>query len=505
MSDITIGALDEETVSRLIEQGLGVRAKKDARKWVALRLALALSLRQPTPPDEKLDQIEDRKGGNSYHLEQVTGKGLASQEGEIRQDYDDAVCALLSVYYQQDLFADISAYRRMLQRHIRRGLREIRAGWRDSHDFHEFLFQELFAGEARPQLDAGLAESLSSAMTEIGVRGEIRRMVDGPRLSRFYLHLPNVDDLDRIRRGLEKLGYVMGLGERSIFITGTEEPKVIAMDIPRRQETWTTVNGYRLAEWADSYKGSARLPIWPGVDVVGEPFMLDLASAPHLMVAGTTGSGKSVCLNAIIVSLLRGPYRDQLQLCLIDPKRVEFEPYKHMPGLFGNGVVTEVAQALEILEELVVEMEARTHMLAQVGARDLAEAHDRGQMREVRYVIVVVEELADLFAQAKETQEPLVRLAQKSRATGIHLLLATQRPDAATFSGLLRSNIPCRIALTVQKASESKIILDEVGAERLTGHGDMLVRTAQGTNRVHGVKIGQDDIASALHRYQERY
>lgn len=505
MSDIVIGAQDEETVGKLIEQGLGVRVKKDASKWVALRLALALSLRLPTPPDETLDQIEDRKGGNSYHLEQVTGKGLGTTDSELRQDYDDAVCALLSVYHTLDLFNDYATYRRLLQRHIRRGLREIRAGWRDSHDFHEYLFQELFAGEAQTKGDASLTDNVLAALREMGVGSELRRLIEGPRLTRFFLHLPSVNDLDRLNRGTEKLGYLLGLGERSVFVTGTEEPKVIALDVPRRQDTWTMVNGHRLAEWCDDYKGNARLPIWPGVDVIGAPFMLDLADAPHLLVAGTTGAGKSVCLNAVIISLLRGPKRSRLQLCLIDPKRVEFEPYKGIRNLFGGAVVTEVSRAQEVLENLVVEMETRTQMMAQAGVRDLAEAHDHGRMSDVRHIVVVVEELSDLLAQSREVEAPLIRLAQKARASGIHLLLATQRPDAATFSGALRSNVPSRIALTVQKASESKIILDEVGAERLTGHGDMLIRTTKGTSRVHGVKVSQDDIASALQRYQETF
>lgn len=501
MSDIAVGAIDEETIQQVIEQGLGVRLKKDASKWVALRLALAMSLRQATPPDEALDQIEDRKGGNTYHLEQVTGKGLSHEDGEARQDYDNAVCALLSTYHETDLFSDRIEYKRLLQRHIRRGLREFRNGWRDSHDFHEYLYQELFAGDTQMQIDSDLAARLTAALSEIGVRVELRRVIDGPRLTRSFMYLPIVDDLDKVKRGVEKIGHLLGLGNQSVFLSTTNEPKVIALDVPRSSDTWATIPGGRLVEWINTYKGDALLPIWPGVDVLGEPLVIDLASAPHLLVGGTTGSGKSVCLNALILSLLLGPSRKRLEFCLIDPKRVEFEPYGKMKGLFGGGVVTDARQAQAVLDELVVEMEARTHLLAQAGARDLAEAHSLGRLDDARYIVVVVEELADLLMQSPELQEPLIRLAQKARATGIHLILATQRPDSATFSGLLRSNIPCRIALTVQKSSESKIILDEVGAEKLTGHGDMLVRTTQSTTRVHGIKIGLDDIAAALNRH----
>lgn len=504
MSDISVGALDEETIQQVIEQGLGVRLKKDASKWIALRLALAISLRQSTPPDESLDSIDDRKGGGSYHLEQVTGKGLQSDEQEARQDYDSAICALLTVYHEKDLFSDFTEYKRVLQRHIRRGLREFRNGWRDSHDFHEFLYQELLAGSITPPTDNSLTANLTAALFELGVRVEIRRTVDGPRLTRVFTYLPVVDDLDRVKRGLEKLAHVLGLGNQHLFLGTTEEPKVVALDVPRKQDTWQTVPGHRVAEWADSYKGSALLPVWPGVDVLGEPFLFDLAAAPHLLVGGTTGSGKSVCLNALIVSLIRGPAAQRLQLCLIDPKRVEFEAYARTPGLFGGGVITEVPQARQALDDLVEEMEERTRLLAQSGARDLAEAQGIGRMSDVKYVVVVIEELANLLMQDGELEDPLIQLAQKARATGIHLVLATQRPDSATLSGQLRSNIPSRIALTVQKSSESKIIFDEVGAEKLTGHGDMLVRTSLGTNRVHGAKIGLDDIAQAITRYQSR-
>lgn len=504
MSDIAVGMLDEETIQQVIEQGLGVRLKKDASKWVALRLALAISLRQSTPPDETLDHIEDRKGGNTYHLEQVTGKGLIHGDGEPRQDYDNAACALLSAYHELDLFSDRLEYKRLLQRHIRRGLREFRSGWRDSHDFHEYLYQELFAGETSAQVDTDISERLTAALGEIGIRVEMRRVVDGPRLTRCYAYLPVVDDLDKTKRGLEKIGHLLGLGNHSVFLSLTNEPKVIALDVPRNPDTWSSIAGQRLVSWANNYEGDALLPIWPGVDVLGEPLVIDLASAPHLLVAGTTGSGKSVCLNALIISLMLGPSRNRIQFCLIDPKRVEFEPYGRMRGLFGGSVITDAQQAGAALDELVVEMEARTQLLAQAGARDLAEAHRNGRLEDAGFIVVVVEELADLLMQAPDLQEPLIRLAQKARATGIHLVLATQRPDAATLPGLLRSNVPCRIGLTVQKSSESKIILDEVGAEKLTGHGDMLVRTNQGTTRAHGIKVGLDDIASALSRYQSR-
>jgi S-DNA-T family DNA segregation ATPase FtsK/SpoIIIE len=157
----------------------------------------------------------------------------------------------------------------------------------------------------------------------------------------------------------------------------------------------------------------------------------------------------------MLVSLLLRNNAERLGLCLIDPKRVELEPYKRLPRLIGGEVIQDQETALDALNGLVDMMESRTQRLVQLGVRDIGEAHAKGE-REMPFVVVVVEELADLLMQSRDIEMPLVRLAQKARATGIHLILATQRPDAATFCGLLRSNIPTRIALTVQKGSESK-------------------------------------------------
>lgn len=499
MADIYTGAADEQTIKDVLEKGLGV-GTKSFPKWTVLRLALAHSLHIATHPAKDLDRIEDRSGGSEYHLEQVTGKGLHSEENDTdKQDYDAAICALLSTYHEQNLFQDLSEYKRLLQRHIRRGLKEFRLGWRESHDFHDFLYQELFADvDMQDQIQPGLHNELAQGLNEIGIKGEIRETLSGPRLTRFLLHLPNVNDLDRLNRGLPKLSFFLGLQEQGVFTSPTNESKVVGLDVPRQRETWQMIKGHQLAEWIRDYQGEAILPVWPGVDVLGQPYMFDLAKAPHLLVGGTTGSGKSVCLHALLVSLLRGPAREHLKLLLIDPKLVEFDDYRTLKQQ-GHQVVHDAEEAYAELNELVDIMEARMQRFAELGVRDLGEAFVQG-VTDMPYMLVFVDELADLMMQHPDLEQPLVRLAQKARASGIHLVLATQRPDSATFTGLLRSNIPARIALTVQKSSESKIILDNVGAERLTGAGDMLVKPGQGDLvRIHGVKVMSDDIQAATH------
>ncbi|MDO9065374.1 MAG: FtsK/SpoIIIE domain-containing protein, partial [Sulfuricella sp.] len=205
-------------------------------------------------------------------------------------------------------------------------------------------------------------------------------------------------------------------------------------------------------------------------------------------------SGKSVCLHVLLLSILTTRSPQRAQLVLIDPKRVEFTPYQGIPSLYAP-VITEGIEAARCLKGLVREMESREKLLASRSAREWGELSDNAPPR----LVVVVEELAELLAQSPEAEESLVRLAQKARAAGIHLVLATQRPDAATFSGLLRANIPSRIALTVQKGADSRIILDEMGAEKLLGKGDMLVKWLGGkTTRVHGINLTPDDISAYL-------
>lgn len=487
---------DEETIKQVLgAKGLG---GPKVPKWAVLRLALGLSLRIPTEPDSDLLKTDIR--GSEYHLEQVTGKGQGKTERGQDRDLTDAFCALLSVYHKENLFKNEDRFTDFLQVHIRRGLREIRAGWRDSHDFHEFLFQELFSDMPTSQTEDAsiIRQHLLNGFREIDVRGEIRDEIAGPRLTRFRVYLSDVNDLDRLRRGLEKVSFLMGLQRQGIFLQPTDISKLVDVDVPRPPETWRRISGSDLREWISGNSTDSILRVFPGVDVLGKPFHFDLADAPHLLVGGTTGSGKSVCLHALLLSLLWQYNCEQLQVCLIDPKRVEFTPYQGIDALYTGDVTVEVAKAVDVLHQLLQEMESRTKQLASLGLRDLAEGQSSGRLSLPR-IAVFVEELADLLIQSRGAEGPLVRLAQIGRAAGIHLILATQRPDAETFSGLLRSNIPSRIALSVQKSSESRIILDESGAEGLTGKGDMLIRLiGSPAIRVNGVHIVPDDIAACV-------
>lgn len=475
---------DEDTIALVLRKGF----MAPGHKWTVLRVALALSLKQSTPPAEDLDNLEGGKDGE-YTLDVLTGRSQRESD-----NFVDAFLAVLSIYHQQDLSGDDALYTRLLQRHIRRGLREIQTTWRESHDFHEFLYQEFFAAHSGDQDVQHLnVEGLVRALEEFGLTAEIVNSHDGPRVTRYAVRLSDAEDYGRLERKLDDLAFTLGLKDAGIFLAPAGEPKTVWLDVPRPPLEWKSIGAELLGGWAAPETG---LPLMLGVDIEGTPITRDLVDAPHVLVAGTTGSGKSVCLHALLLSLLTTRNPKALQVLLIDPKRVEFAPYKGLPHLLAP-IVTDGVEAARWLKNLVKEMESREKLLAVRGAR---EWRDLGESAPPRLVIVV-EELADLIAQAPEAEDPLVRLAQKARAAGIHLVLATQRPDAATFSGLLRANIPSRIALTVQKASDSRIVLDEGGAEKLLGKGDMLMKwMGEKAIRVHGFNIRPDDVAGFLRR-----
>jgi len=228
-------------------------------------------------------------------------------------------------------------------------------------------------------------------------------------------------------------------------------------------------------------RNTGKLKMMLGLDTIGNRITVDLARAPHLLVAGATGSGKSVAVHTMILSLLASGA--DVRLLLIDPKQLEFRAYENIPQLLLP-IITEPDAAVTALNALVTSMESRYTVLANAGARDISEFE--GPMP---YVVVVIDEWADLFmAQKDAVTNPVVRLAQKARAAGIHIILATQRPSVKVLPGLIKANFPARIALKVTNGTDSRVILDANGAERLIGRGDMLVNGFQFGSpfRVHG-------------------
>ncbi len=502
MSDIYTSKENEDTIRRVIQYGLKVSGTS---KWKVLRIALATSLKLKTEPDASLDVVPT-EGRKEYRLSTVTGEGKADTE-EMPQDWDATTRGMLSVYHKVDLFSDEAYYRKLLQRHIRRGLREIDISWKSGSDFHAWLNQEFFSGLQSVQtVTVDSQDKLIGAFAEIGLPIEIIDTNNGPRLTRYKIHLSDINHLDKLKRGgLDKLANLLGVQQQGISQQETNEPKSIYLDIPRSKDSWELKVGDDLRQWVQTFlPKNYRLPVWLGVNVTGQPYFFDLAETPHLFVAGTTGSGKSVCLHALIISLLERMREtpEALQLALIDPKQVELAVYESLPNLFAGKVFGDSdVDTIALLTQLLDEMEARNTLFKTVGVTNIDEALDKGE--QLPRIVVIIEELADLIMGSKEIESYIVRLAQKARSAGIHLVLATQRPDSQVFKGLLRSNIPSRIALSVQKSTESKIIIDEVGAEKLLGKGDMLIKLGSDpvVKRVHGVFVNRDDSAKAVKQF----
>ncbi|MCP4795547.1 MAG: hypothetical protein GY885_05245 [Phycisphaeraceae bacterium] len=240
------------------------------------------------------------------------------------------------------------------------------------------------------------------------------------------------------------------------------------------------------------------LPMFLGKDSAGDPLVADLAKMPHMLIAGTTGSGKSVCMNTIIMSWLYTKRPDELKLCLVDPKMVEMSQFSDIPHLMCP-VITEMGKAAAILEWAVGKMEERYELLREAGVRDIRGYNDltEEELREafepsndvewaklpkkLPYMVFVIDELADLMMTNKEVEHSIVRIAQKARAVGMHLILATQRPQANVVTGLIKSNMPCRVSFKVASGMDSRIVLDQKGAELLLGMGDMMIVTPDST------------------------
>ncbi|MBP7005497.1 DNA translocase FtsK 4TM domain-containing protein [Patescibacteria group bacterium] len=236
-----------------------------------------------------------------------------------------------------------------------------------------------------------------------------------------------------------------------------------------------------------------------GKDVSGKPALADLARMPHALVAGATGSGKSVCLNSMIMSLLYANRPDELRLIMVDPKRVEMQMYNGIPHLLIP-VITEIPEAVNALKWCLREMTRRYTVLAEVHAKNIADYNARVE-EKMPMIVFVIDELADLMMTAKnEIEGPIVRLCQMARAVGIHLVLATQRPSVDVITGLIKANVPARIAFAVASAVDSKTILDQVGAERLLGRGDMLLSTSElpQPRRVQGAFISDQEILKVV-------
>ena len=345
-------------------------------------------------------------------------------------------------------------------------------------------------GEATGQV----ADALVRALADFGVDARMVGEITGPRVTRYELQLASGTKMSKVSALKDDLSYALATTEIRILapIPGKQ---AVGVEVPNLAPNLVT-----LGDVFDHLPSSASpLAVWLGKDISGNAVWTDLARMPHLLIAGTTGSGKSGCINTILTSVLLRATPDDTRLILIDPKRIELSLYEKIPHLL-TPVVSSPKEAAIVLGNVLAEMERRYERLATVRARNLQEANrafrSRGE-ETLPYLLVVIDELADLMMiSPQQVEDAVIRLAQKSRAVGVHLVLATQRPSVDVITGMIKANVPSRIAFAVSSQTDSRVILDQAGAESLLGQGDMLFKPL-GTSRLQrlqGAYVSEEEI-----------
>ena len=343
------------------------------------------------------------------------------------------------------------------------------------------------------------ADVLIAKLATLGVPCELEKVIEGPAYTRYELR-PSAGILMReILRTADDLAFELGAYPARILAPLPDRAGLIAVELPCAER--------RIVKLAELPPPREPLSFPLGLDVDGEPTYCDLADAPHLLICGETNAGKSSAINAMLCSFLSRFGPDQLALVLIDPKQVELTPYEGLPHLLGP-IADDVDSALARLRSLVALMELRYSVAAKLGARSLPEINaklEAGGAERYPYVICVVDELADLMMSSKTASESLiVRLAQKARAVGIHLVLATQSPRVAVCSGLIRANIPSRVCFSVSSQTDSRVVLDRNDAEVLLGRGDGLLSMGGAQCiRFQGAYATSDEIEATCNRWRE--
>jgi S-DNA-T family DNA segregation ATPase FtsK/SpoIIIE len=365
------------------------------------------------------------------------------------------------------------------------------------------------------------ANLLVAKLADFGIEGRVTEIHPGPVVTTFEFEPAAGVKVNQIVSREDDLALALR-AQRIRILAPIPGKGAVGVEIPNRRRRTVYLREVLSSAQYEQSQAALKLPM--GVDVVGQPFVADLTKMPHLLVAGATGSGKSVCLNALITGLLFQHGPKSLQMVMIDPKMLELSVYNGIPHLVMP-VVTEPKRASRALRWAVSEMEKRYKLMATCGARNIQGYNERiaaGQVpsgpihpdgtspappERLSYVMVIIDELADLMLTAPaEIEEPIARLAQMARAVGIHLVLATQRPSVDVITGVIKANFPSRIAFQVASKTDSRTVLDMNGAENLLGHGDMLFTPAGKPEpyRVHGAFVSEDEAASVVEFWKAR-
>ena len=350
------------------------------------------------------------------------------------------------------------------------------------------------------------ARALEQALASHDVQTKVRAMTVGPTVTRYELELAPGVKVARVTTLHRDIAYAMAAADVRI-LAPIPGKSAIGVEVPNQTRHLVALGDILANPTAKA--ATHPLEVALGQDISGRPAIINLARMPHVLIAGATGSGKSSCINALLCSILMRATPDQVRLILVDPKRVELTQYDRLPHLLTS-VVTVPKKAANALAWAVTEMERRYDLLSECGFRDIDgynDAFDQGALKtdpgsdrayeRLPYILVVVDELNDLMmVAARDVEESICRIAQMARAVGIHLVIATQRPSVNVITGVIKANIPSRIAFAVSSLADSRVIIDQPGAERLVGQGDMLCVTASSNvpSRLQGCWVGEAEV-----------
>lgn len=397
--------------------------------------------------------------------------------------------------------------RELIRGHQESVARDVASVMENSHSEYEYpsitLLHELNApstGAVQEELSA-IQKRLSDTIQSFGIEAKITGAIRGPSITRYEVELEQGVRLNKLTNLSDDIA--LALGASSVRIAPVPgKISLVGIEVPNQSISPVCIREVIASEAFAAHKSKVAFAV--GKDIGGNYIIGDAAKLPHLLIAGTTGSGKSVCTNSLIISMLYKATPEEVRLIMVDPKMVELGIYNGIPHLLIP-VVTDPKKAAGALQWAVTEMMKRYRIFSEVGVRDLASYNaytvKHGTLQKLPQIVIVIDELADLMlVAAKEVEESICRVAQMGRAAGMHLIIATQRPSADVITGLMKANIPSRIAFAVASSLESRIILDTQGAEKLVGKGDMLwFPLGSGKPlRVQGCLIDDEEVASVV-------
>lgn len=361
------------------------------------------------------------------------------------------------------------------------------------------MLSEVESGKADRGDIKGNAAIIEKTLESFGITARVVEVNLGPAVTQYALEVALGTKLSKITSLERDLALALSAPTGTIRIEAPIPGRnLVGIELPNRSAEFVTLR--KMLESEEMQGAKSKLEVSLGLDVSGKPIIADIARMPHILIAGQTGSGKSVCINAFLGSLLFRAAPTEVKLILVDPKRVELTHYNGIPHLLAP-VIIEPDKVISALRWIMAEMERRYKLFSQAGARNIDSYNEMSGFQALPYIVLFIDELADIMLYSPvEVEDAITRIAQMSRATGIHMILATQRPSVDVITGLIKANIPCRIAFAVASQVDSRVILDTQGAEKLLGRGDMLYLPPEQAKpvRIQGAFVNDREISALV-------